>query len=440
MPYTSAALPPPSRALSVILVAHFARSIRTFCCVLAVNHRRAQHGQSSQGGALAAGHRTRTDCGLLRRTAHRSVSPIWKEAFIAVTATHLQGSAHAGGSCNPARGATTFSRLPHSLWRPPQPTFVLAIIAARRVDITAHSRYRRTSRWRSAVSLSAFACAILSVTIAARSSGAQLLSADIAALLLIIEAPCRPGRERSQTRLADPEGSARGSGSSIVDPSSPIRTGSLTEVTRRSQRELADQERSTHGSDSPIRTEARRSGRERSLKRLADPDETRQSEGSAHRPRSGSPESEASVSKRLIEEEGSAHRADLLSRKGALVEAARQPDRSVHGSGSPTERSAHRSDSPTKERLQPGSGISSSSTSCRKLSGSPPHNRIGFVLRSRGADRQPTGLEESYGRDALSRHSTTVPLEGRVGTDTSETTLHGIADGSCAHLRDSKSD
>ena len=43
-------------ALSAIPAAHFAHSIRTSCCVLAVNHRRAQHGQSSQGAMDATSH------------------------------------------------------------------------------------------------------------------------------------------------------------------------------------------------------------------------------------------------------------------------------------------------------------------------------------------------------------------------------------------------
>jgi hypothetical protein len=87
------------RALSAFLAAHFAHSIRTFCCVLAVDQRPHSTDNRRRGrwmqrrtaplllhsddrpadASVAAGHRTRTDCGLLR---HRSVSPFWKGAPI----------------------------------------------------------------------------------------------------------------------------------------------------------------------------------------------------------------------------------------------------------------------------------------------------------------------------------------------------------------------
>jgi len=226
------------------------------------------------------------------------------------------------------------------------------------VDITAHSRYRRTSRWRSAPFIFSPLLALFSrrrpPLVLLAHNYCTLWSADIAALLLIIEAARRPGRERSQKRLADWEGSARGSGSSIPDPSSPIRTGALREATRRSRRELADQERSAHRSDSLIPTElasrkgaliaiaavrrtgrerieaTHRSGTERLSKRLADPD------GSAHD--SGSPTR-------------AGRSTDCLAiRKGALNAVARRPERSKLDS----QRRPRRLPPPIAAACQPG--------------------------------------------------------------------------------------
>jgi hypothetical protein len=49
--------------------------------------------------SVAAGHRTRTDCGLLRRTAPHSGLPIQKRALIAAT-RQPDGSAHGSSSPN----------------------------------------------------------------------------------------------------------------------------------------------------------------------------------------------------------------------------------------------------------------------------------------------------------------------------------------------------
>ena len=200
--------------------------------------------------SVAAGHRTRTDCGLLRRTAHRSVSPIWKEALIEA-ARQPEASVHCDHSDSPFRE--------RSCRRLAQPgkgrNDVLATSALSLAASAANVRlgdYCLSARgYHRALSLSPY----ISVAISAVhfSPLLALFSRRRPPLVLLAHNCCTLGPRTSphcclsSKRLADLEGSAHRS-------DSPTGKGALVEAARRF----------------PIR--ARRSVRERSEKRLADPD------------------------------------------------------------------------------------------------------------------------------------------------------------------------
>jgi hypothetical protein len=215
------------------------------------------------------------------------------------------------------------------------------------------------------------------------------------------------GRERSRQQLTKPEGSAYRSGSLNPDGSaygsgSPIQTGALTTAARQPghgvQRTVLPSEREHSMQWLADRKEANWTANaglgdyRRSSQRLAIMEDiTHRDRGSslnrkgAHRSGSSKTKGALIVPTRRLARERSWKR--LANRTGAFAEAARRPNGAL-----------------IEAIRQSRKGFSRAaghhcSTRRRKISGSPPHNCIGSVLRSRGA--LTDNLPPRRGTDAM---------------------------------------